>query len=158
METDSHETGNQYYDIKEFNTLTSINHPTTSMMHLNIRRIAKNKGKLLGFLSTLKEEFDIIIDIGNDADYINKNFPPHYDAFIDTPKHNRYGGTAVFIKQGYGSATPREELKMNKRCTCENCAYENTWIEIKTKNNEFIIGALYRHPMLNTLYTMDIQC
>ena len=55
METDSHETGNQYYDIKEFNTLTSKNHPTTSMMHINIRRIAKNKGKLLGFLSTLKE-------------------------------------------------------------------------------------------------------
>ena len=67
------------------------------MMHINIRRIAKNKGKLLGFLSTLKEEFDIFIltEIGNDAEhYINKNFLPHYDAFIDTPKHNRYGGTA----------------------------------------------------------------
>ena len=149
METDSHETGNQYYDIKEFNTLTFKNHPTTSMMHINIRRIAKNKGKLLGLLSTLKEEFDIIIltEIGNDAEhYINKNFLPHYDAFIDTPKHNRYGGTAVLIKQGYGSATTREELKMTKSCTCENCAYENTWIEIKTTNNEFIIGALYRHP------------
>ena len=41
------------------------------MMHINIRRIAKNKGKLLGFLSTLKEEFDIIIltEIGNDAEH-----------------------------------------------------------------------------------------
>ena len=138
METDSHETGNQYYDIKEFNK----NYPTTSMMHINISRITKNKGKLLGFLSTLNEEFDIIIltEIGNDAEhYINKNFLPHYDAFIDAPKHNRYGETAVLIKQGYGSATPREELKMTKSCTCENCAYENTWIDIKTKNNEFII-------------------
>ena len=81
METDSHETSNQYYDIKEFNT--------TSMIYINVRRIAKNKGKLLGFLSTLKEEFDTTIstEIGNDAEhYINKNFRPHYDAFIDTPK------------------------------------------------------------------------
>ena len=60
---------------------------------------------------------------------------------------NRYGGTtAVLIKQGYGSVTTREELKMTKNCTCENCAYENIWIEIKTKNNKFIIGALYRDP------------
>ena len=116
-------------------------------MHINIRRIAKNKGKLLGFMSTIKEEFNIIIltEIGNDAEhYINKKFLPHYDAF--TPKYNRYGGTAVLIKQGYGSVTTREESKMTKNCSCENCAYENTWIEIKTKNNKFIIGVLYRDP------------
>ena len=54
MDTDSHETGNQYYDIKEFNTLTSQNHPTTNMMHRNIMRLTKNKGKLLRFLSNFK--------------------------------------------------------------------------------------------------------
>ena len=118
-------------------------------MHINIRRMAKNKGQVLGFLSTLKEEFDIILltEINNDAEHhINRNFLPRYDSFIDTPKHNRYGRNDVLIKQGYGSAIPREELKMTKSCTSENCAYGNTWIEIKTKNNEFIIGALYRHP------------
>ena len=41
---DSQETDNQYYAIKEFITLTY--HPTTSIMHINIRHIAKDKSKL----------------------------------------------------------------------------------------------------------------
>ena len=36
----------QYYDIEEFNNITkSKSHITCSMLHINIRRIAKNKGK-----------------------------------------------------------------------------------------------------------------
>ena len=35
--------------------------------------------------------------------------------------------------------------KMTKGNTSENCANENTWKKNKDKNNEFIIGALYRH-------------
>ena len=104
METDSHET-----DIR------NLTH--WIMMHINIRRIAKNKG-FLGFLSTLKKEFDVIIstEIGNDAEhYINKNFLPHYDTFIDSPKRNRCGGTAVLIKQGYGSATAKGRIKNDQK-------------------------------------------
>ena len=67
----------QYFDTDELNTLTSKEHPHTSIIHMNIRRIAKNKGKLLGLLSTLNLEFDIIIltEVGDDAEhYINYNF------------------------------------------------------------------------------------
>ena len=34
---------------------------------------------------------------------------------------------------------------MAKGCIFENCAHENTWIEIWTNNYEFMIGALYKH-------------
>ena len=79
----------QYFDTDELNTLTSKEHPHTSIIHMNIRRIAKNKGKLLGLLSTLNLEFDIIIltEVGDDAEhYINCNFSLTMTPFWTHPK------------------------------------------------------------------------
>ena len=139
----------QYFDTDELNTLASKEHPHTSIIHMNIRRLAKNKGNFLGLLSTLNLEFDIIIltEVGDDAEhYINDNFLPNYDAFLDTPRGNKYGGTAILVKEGYGSATIRDDLKMTKSCTCPNCVFENTWVEIKSKGDALVIAAVYRHP------------
>ena len=79
----------------------------------------------------------MLTEIGNDAlHYINKQFLSHYDAFIDIPKHNRYRGTTVVIKQGYGSATPREELK--KKLHLWKLCLRKGMDSNKEKNNEFV--------------------
>lgn len=147
--TDVIEINNQYFDTEQLNTFLTDDRSNTSVIHINIRRIAKNKGKLLGLLSTLNREFDIIIltEIGHDAEhYINNNFLPNYDAFMDTPKCNKYGGTAILVKEGYGNVTIRDDLAMTRICNCSKCHLENTWVEIKTTNEVILIGALYRHP------------
>ena len=49
------------------------------MLHINIRRIAKNKGKLLALLWVIDLKFDIVIlsEIGDDGNnYINDNYFP----------------------------------------------------------------------------------
>ena len=77
----------QYFDIDELNnTANKKSNVACSMMHMNIRRISKNKGKLLALLSVIDMKFDIIIlsEIGHDGNnYINDNYFPGYDFYID---------------------------------------------------------------------------
>ena len=50
------------------------------------------------------------------------------------------------IKRDYGSVTHRDDLKLLKTCTCDKCAHENIWVEVKTSQVSFVAGAVYRHP------------
>ena len=140
----------QYYDIEEFNNITkNKSHITCSMLHINIRRIARNKGKLLALLSVIDLKFDIVIlsEIGDDGNnYINDNYFPDYNFYMDLPNNNKYGGVAIMIKRDYGSVTQRDDLKILKTCTCDKCAQENIWVEVKTSQLSFVAGAVYRHP------------
>ena len=128
---------------------------TFSLFQANIRRLSKNRGTLLAFLSTMDNKFDIIVltEIGNDGDdYINKNILSEYDAFIDLLKNNRYGGVAILVKRGYGDIIQREELYTTKTCDCDRCQTENIWVEIKSGNANYVLSAIYRHPNGNALY------
>ena len=140
----------QYFDIDELNnTANKKSNVACSMIHMNIRRISKNKGKLLALLSVIDMKFDIIIlsEIGHDGNnYINDNYFPGYDFYIDLPINNKYGGVAVMIKRDYGSVTQRDDLKIPKTCQCDKCAHENIWLEVNTGQLSFIKGAVYRHP------------
>ena len=101
------------------------------MMHMNIRRISKNKGKLLALLSVIDMKFDIIIlsEIGHDGNnYINDNYFSGYDFYIDLPTNNKYGGVAVMIKRDYGSVRQCDDLQIPKICRCDKCAHENIWL------------------------------
>ena len=138
----------QYYDIEEFNNITkNKSHITCNMLHINICRIAKNKGKLLALLSVIDLKFDIVIlsEIGDDGNnYIN--YFPDYNFYMDLPNNNKYGGVPIMIKRDYGSVTQRDDLKLPKTCTCDKCAHENIWVEMKTSHLSFVAGAVYRHP------------
>ena len=115
----------------------------------------------MAFLSTIDKKFDIIVltEIGNDGDnYINRNLLSDYDAFIDLPKNNRYGGVAILVKRGYGDIIQREDLKINTTCDCDRCQMEGIWVEIKTGNENFILSAIYRHPNGNVEhFTNDLE-
>ena len=122
MNTNVLDVNGQYFDIDELNnTANKKSNVACSMMHMNIRRISKNKGKLLALLSVIDMKFDIIIlsEIGHDGNnYINDNYFPGYDFYIDLPTNNKYGGVAVMIKRDYGSGTQRDDLKIPKTCQC----------------------------------------
>ena len=131
----------QCYGIEEFNDITKNKfHIACSVIHINIRRITKNKGNLLALLSVTDLKFDIVIlsEIGDDANnYINDNYFSDYNFYMDLPNNNKYGGVAIMIKHDYGSVTERGDLKLLKTCTCDKCAHENIWVEVKTRQLSF---------------------
>ena len=139
----------QYYAIDEFNLKFSKTACGLTICHINIRRIAKNKGKLVAFLSSIKRDFDVLLltEIGDNAEsFLTPTFLKGYSVeAIDPPSGNKYGGTAVLVKNGTGSVTPRDDLKIKLECGCARCKVENCWIELDTGNNKYQIGAIYRH-------------
>ena len=143
-------TKSQYMDTDQVNDILMKGNHNLSVFHLNIRRLAPNKGKLLAFLSLINDSFDIIIltEIGDNADHFmtNELFPDHENAVFDLPKHNKYGGTAIFIRKNIGKLTTRQDLQLHKHCECDKCNFESTWVELETQHNTYLIGGVYRHP------------
>ena len=144
----------QYYEPDELNTtMSNKGKATLSLCHLNIRRLCKNQGKLSAFFSSMIDtSFDIIIltEVGDNADdYLNHNLLEEYEYsnnLHDLPIGNKYGGVAILVKKGKGKIIPRPDLKICQTCNCEKCKYENIWIELKSEDESFIIGGIYRHP------------
>ena len=85
----------QYFDTDEINAITKGKNIDISVCHVNVRRIAKNKGKLLAFLSTLEHKFNVIVltEIGDNANhFLNDNLLEGYDFYHKLPiKNNKYG-------------------------------------------------------------------
>ena len=83
----------KYYDAESFNNNFRKNHSGIIILHLNIRRIAKNRGEFLAFLQTIETDFDIIVltEIGDNAEYfLNENFLSNYQQpFFELPKNNK---------------------------------------------------------------------
>ena len=147
----------QYFDTDEINAITKGKNIDISVCHVNVRRIAKNKGKLLAFLSTLEHKFNVIVltEIGDNANhFLNDNLLEGYDFYHKLPiKNNKYGGVAILVKEGIGNTICRDDLEALNTCTCDKCTIENIWIEINTLSNEkYIIGGIYRHPNGNTAH------
>ena len=144
----------QYFDEEEINAITNGNNLSFSLCHVNIRRIAKNKGKLLAFLSTLDHDFQVIVltEIGDNANhFLNDNLLQGYEFYQNLPTGNKYGGVAILVKKDIGNIVYRDDLEIVPTCTCDQCTLENSWIEINTTANEkYIIGGIYRHPNGNT--------
>ena len=143
----------QYYDTEEFNHLFKNRHTDLKVCHLNIRRLSKNRGNFLAFLSTLDHTFDVIAltEIGDNAKhFLNDNFLKGYTYVEpDLPKNNKYGGTTILVNKNIDSITPRDDLKIEMKCNCTKCATENTWIEINKDGRKYIISSIYRHGNSN---------
>ena len=153
----------QYFDIDEFNNVVENTEHNLRLCHLNIRRIARNKGKLLAFLSTLKRDFDVILltEVGDNAHlFLNDQSLSEYNiASIDLPTVNKYGGTAILVKKSLGNITPRDDLQFRLDCECSSCASENSWIELDTGLQKYLIAAIYRHHNGKiSHFTEKLQC
>ena len=77
-----------YSDTEQFNIRFKDSLVPFSLIHINCRRIAANKGKILALIMTLELEFDVIAlsEIGDDAEnYINDQFLPNYESHLNPP-------------------------------------------------------------------------
>ena len=102
---------------------------------MNVRRIAANKAEVLTLLYMLECTFDVIVltEVGDEANrYINDTFLPGYNIFINAPTLNRYGGTAVIVKNDLGTSSRRNDLSLHQNCKCSDLNVEDLWIEIDT--------------------------
>ena len=148
----------KYYSIDEFNSSHKGLNRKFSVFHMNVRRIAANKGELLALLLMLDCSFDTIIltEIGDDGGtYLNDNFLTDYSVFVNAPTNNKYGGTAILAKEGIGDINTRDDLRLHSECNCENLKVEDQWIEINTEHKQFIIGGIYRHPNGNVTHYVE---
>ena len=142
-----------YYSIDSYKQKVKRNDKMFKIINFNIRRIAANMAELIVFLSNLETAFDIVIlsEIGDDAEnYLNNYNFPGYDFFFKSPVGNRYGGVAIMVREGTGTVTLRSDLMLEKKCECNNCAWEDIWLDISSSNKKKTIGAIYRHPHGNS--------
>ena len=150
----------QYFDIDEYVTVSVKKTNNLKVIHINIRRISKNRAQLIVFLSLIHYDCDILMisEIGdNAASFINKsNFPQFPEQFIDLPNNgNRYGGTAILMKDDLGQIV-QLDLTLTKRCECMHCYAESTWVELKRPDgNNFVLGCVYRHNKGNENHFTD---
>ena len=99
-----------------------------SLLHANVRRIAKNRGQFLAFYSTLDTSFDIIVltEIGDDAKhFIHNDFLSGYTIFLNTPTKNKYGGVAILVRNDLGNIYERSDLRLGKTCNYDKCQMED---------------------------------
>ena len=114
--------------------------------HLNLVSFNKNGLPLSIYLKCLNIIFDIIClteirktSIG----IIEKEFPDHH-IFIDNPTTAKGGVALLLRKNKFDNITELEPIKLS--CNCSKCIIENKWLSFKVRNQEFIIGGIYRHP------------
>ena len=120
-----------YVDIDEFNIKYRALNKQFSLIHINCRRVAANKGKILALLLTLENTFGVIVlsEIGDDAEnYINDQFLLDYEPFTNPPTGNKYGGVAILVHKDIGPAYPKEEYKLHRDCPCKEFPVEDLWV------------------------------
>ena len=137
----------RYFDTDELNTIFKDNN-MFKIIHMNSRMLSKNRGKILGFLSTIDSQPDLILlsEIGKEGyRHLNDTFP-QYEYEYDVPLNNAYGGIAILSNKELYEMTPKNEYALEKNCDCSNCQVENKWIELVIDKQNYIIGCIYRHP------------
>ena len=145
----------KYYDVDEYN-YSMHKDPFTKLMHVNSRMLAKNRGKIKAYINMLDQEPEILLlsEIGKEGyRYLTHTFP-HYDNLYDLPLTNKYGGVAILTKRG-GGMKASNDLKLDKKCNCDTCQFENIWAEVKIGADIFTSATLYRHPGGNTQHFVE---
>ena len=139
----------RYFTEEEFNVETRKFGNNLSTFHLNIRKLGLHGNELLAFLSILNLEFDIIIltEVGKNSEkFIESLFScKGYTPFYDLPLENNYGGVALFVKTDL-NPVKMSDFKMKKTCNCDDCSFENVWIECTKNDLKSIVSGIYRHP------------
>ena len=150
----------KYYNTSEFQSLTkNFDTDGLKMIHFNIRSFEKNKFLLYFFLELLNIEFDIIFlsEIGKVNVALAESIFEGYK-LIHQPPSTAKGGAGMLIKSNkFDSICEIKDPKFSiaKKCECTNCLAENVWVKLISKNNEFIVSSIYRHPNGNIDHFVD---
>ena len=122
-----------------------------SLFHLNIRMLSKHNVELVSYLDLFQTDFDIIVlrEIEKEGfRYLQSTFPD-YSYTYDIPEKNKQGGVAIMVKKSLCDIIERNALKVSKDCDCDECKFENVWIQLTKAETTIIIGGIYRHPKGN---------
>ena len=140
-----------YQETSFFNLLKKHLPDGLKAFHLNIVSFLKNGVPLSYYLNGLNVNFDIICLTEvrqQDISTIEIEFPDH-DIYLDKPitlnDKSIQGGVALILRKNkFDNINELDPIKLN--CNCSNCKIENKWLSFKVKNQEFIVGGIYRHP------------
>ena len=96
------------FDATKFNDIFNENHCNDlKVFHLNMCSFPRNVNSLLTYLSTLKQQFDVICLSEtwlNEGRFIENYFPDYNKYFSKRPVSQSFGGgCAIFVKQIFQS-------------------------------------------------------
>ena len=147
-----------YYENKSLKNLSKKHLPNSlKLFHLNIESFSANHNELSAFFKCLDITFDIICltEVRNTTiGLIDKEFPD-YHIFLDNapPTKGAKGGVALLLKkEKFNQITELDfnpKFNLKKTCAEHNCQIETKWLSFKIKNQNVIIGGIYRHPKGN---------
>jgi len=131
--------------VDEFNCWIDGSNPKTdfTVFHINICSLNKN-GNAYNFLFTLRLTFDVVVltEIWNINLDLFKNLFEGYTVYFDVPADSIVGGVGVYVRNCY-SCSILNALKIK---STEINRVENIWIEIRSSDHKYTLGAVYRHP------------
>ena len=151
----------KYQNEQSFQNVLKKHKPKSlKTFHQNIRSLNKNKLILKTYLDSLNCNFDLIFltETGHAQPSEIEEIFQNYKFYIDAPLIGKgsKGGAGILVNTN--SFDNIEEILENdnmKHCNCTNCKIENKWLKLKSKNNTYIAGSIYRHPNGNTSHFID---
>ena len=120
---------------------------------MNIRSLNSNQSGLLQLLHCIDNDFDIIIlsEIWNTNLDFYSNLLKGYTLYYDLPQNSNCGGLGMFILD-------KNKAKLRPDLSLQNSPQnrlENIWVEIIKNNTNYIVGGIYRHPII--IYLNSVQ-
>lgn len=113
-------------------------------LHLNIRSLNSKVVEFIQLIDELNVTFDFIVisEVWTTNLNFYNNILTGYNLIFDVPVDTHVGGVAIF----YHSSLSVNNLPHLKVTTSASCKTENLWIKIRKNENDFCVGAVYRHP------------
>ena len=135
------------FDSDKFNSMFDGNHDKDlKIFHLNMCSFPRNVNTLLGYLSTIKQQFDIICLTEtwlNEGRFIENYFSDYNKFYSKRPANQSLGGgCAIFIKRTF-YCTELSHL------SCNLDHIECIFVELTYLTKKLTIGCCYRKPVPN---------
>ena len=133
------------FDSEKFNTMFEGNHSNDlKIFHLNMCSFPRKLNTLLGYLSTINQQFDVICITEtwlNEGRFIENHFTDYNKFYSKRPANQAFGGgCAIFVKKIFHCI----ELS-NLSCNLEHI--ECIFIELTYLMKKLTIGCCYRKPV-----------
>ena len=139
-----------YFDEEQFNKLNQVSNAHLNVFSMNIRSLPLHGAELKIYLSMLKYKFHVIVltEIGSKNISTVENLLPDFWFEYVIPHNSTKGGVGIYITKDIlqEQYTVKEDMKLNKTCTCIQCKIESLFIQIKYNDIEYLIAGVYRHP------------
>ena len=128
------------YSVNSFNLNLDSSHSSDfKLLHVNIRSLRKNSGKLVELLSTVSEPFDIIC-LSETFLYKHEenNFPISNYVFTGSSRPSRAGGVGAYVRN--------DLIFKSEEIMISGAEASVFYIESVIKNSILITTVIYRRP------------